>query len=53
VAAVKVLGWWPIEIHRLPDGAMRYSHNMENIKPLWESEGFATREGMGDWFRPS
>ena len=52
VAAVKVRGYWPIQIHRLTDGTMRYIHGMENTKPLYETEGFSTSEELDEWFRP-
>ena len=52
VVVVKVSGYWPIQIHRLPDGTMRYIHGMENIKPLYETEGFKTSDELDDWFRP-
>lgn len=50
VAAVVVLGFWPIEIARLHDGSMRYAYGMENAKPLHENEGFDSREEMDAWF---
>jgi hypothetical protein len=52
VAVVTVLEFWPIQIHRLGDGTMRYRHGMKNTKPLYESEGFATTEELDGWFRP-
>ena len=52
VAEIKVLGYWPIQIHHIPYGTMRYIHGMENIKPLYETEGFATSDDLDDWFRP-
>jgi hypothetical protein len=52
VAAIKVSGYWPIQIHHLPDGTMRYIHGMENPKPLYATEGFSTSKELDDWFRP-
>jgi hypothetical protein len=52
VAPVKVLGYWQITIAHTITGAMRYAYGMENEKPLWETEGFTSREAMDEWFRP-
>jgi hypothetical protein len=52
VAVIKVLGYWPIQIHRSAYGTMRYIHGMENAKPLYETEGFPTSEELDNWFRP-
>jgi hypothetical protein len=51
VAAVKVMGYWPIHIEHQKDGEMLYNVGMENAKPLHEMEGFESREAMDDWFR--
>lgn len=51
VSAVKVLGFWPIEIHHDSDGQMKYMCGMENGKALWQSEGFGSQTEMDDWFR--
>lgn len=51
-AAVVVLGFWTIEIAHMEDGTMHYRYGMENAKPLYETEGFESREEMDDWFRP-
>jgi hypothetical protein len=51
VAAVKVLGFWTIQIAHTDSGKMRYGVGMENEKALWETEGFDSREAMDDWFR--
>ena len=51
VAAVKVLGYWPIQITHTDNGKMRYAYGMENEKALWETEGFESREAMDEWFR--
>ncbi len=51
VAAVKVLGFWPIQIHHLSDGTMRYIHGMVNERPLYETEGFTSSTEMDDWFK--
>lgn len=51
VAPVIVKGFWPITIAQTEDGEMRYAYGMENEKPLWETEGFESREAMDEWFR--
>lgn len=52
VAVVKVQGYWPIEITHFAGGHMRYDCGMESGKFLYETEGFATREELDEWFRP-
>lgn len=51
VAAITVLGFWPIEIANLADGSMRYSHGMEIDMPLFETEGFDSPQELDNWFR--
>jgi hypothetical protein len=51
VAAVKVTGFWTIEIAHRSDGVMLYAYGMENERPLYDTEGFASREEIDDWFR--
>lgn len=52
VAAVTVLGFWPITIAQTSCGAMRYAYGMESETPLWEHEGFRSPEELDEWFRP-
>ena len=52
VAAIIVQGYWPIAISHRLDGAMIYEHGMENARELHQTEGFATRAELDDWFRP-
>lgn len=51
VAAVKVIGFWTIEIAHRSDGIMLYACVMENKRPLYDTQGFGSREEMDDWFR--
>ena len=50
VAAVKVLGYWPITIAKTDAGAMRYAYGLETKIPLWEHEGFPSPEALDEWF---
>ena len=50
VAPVIVSGFWPITIAQTDEGEMRYAYGMENEKPLWETEGFESRDDMDEWF---
>lgn len=50
VAAVVVLGFWPIQIARTEGGTMRYAYGMESATPLHENEGFDSQEEMDTWF---
>lgn len=52
VAAVLVIGFWPIRIAHGADGLMDYYSGKESGPALDESEGFESREAMDDWFRP-
>lgn len=52
VAAVKVTGFWTINITHLNDGGMRYVCGMQHPTPLWMREGFDSQEAMDQWFRP-
>lgn len=52
VAAIIVTGFWPIEIAHVKESALSYSHGMDVGIPLWQTEGFESREAMDDWFRP-
>jgi hypothetical protein len=52
VAAVIVKGCWPIRITHKPDGDMIFAYGRANNTPLHESEGFASRAEMDEWFRP-
>ena len=51
VAPIIVKGFCPITIAQTENGEMRYAYGMENEKPLWETEGFESREDMDEWFR--
>ena len=51
VAAIVVQGYWPIEITRHADGAMRYEGGMA-FAPLFQTEGFADSAALDEWFRP-
>jgi hypothetical protein len=51
VAPVIVKGVWPITIAQTENGEMRYDYGMAHGKPLWETEGFESREAMDEWFR--
>ncbi len=53
VAAVTVLGFWPIVIVHQHDGKMLYGCGMESDVPLWQREGFESEAAMDDWFRKS
>ena len=50
VAAIKVLGYWPITIAKTDAGAMRYAYGLETEIPLWEHEGFPSPEALDEWF---
>ena len=52
VAAVVVLGFWAVEIHRTQGNGVFYTHQLIHEKPLYETEGFASFVEMDDWFRP-
>lgn len=52
VAAVVVIGFWVIRITHREDGGMIYAYGRENERPLHETEGFASRAEMDEWFRP-
>ena len=52
VAPVKVIGFWTIRITHKPDGDMIYAYGRECEQPLHETEGFASRKDMDEWFRP-
>jgi hypothetical protein len=53
VAAVKVIGFWTIYITHLHRGdIMVYRCGKLSGPALHESEGFASKAEMDDWFRP-
>ena len=52
VAAIKVLGFWIIEIAKTEGGAMRYAYGLETDIPLWKHEGFNSPEEFDEWFSP-
>lgn len=52
VAPVIVKGFWTIRITHLEDGGMLYAYGRVNAQPLHETEGFASRAEMDEWFRP-
>ena len=52
VSPVVVLGFWTIRITHREDGGMLYAYGMVNETPLHESEGFASRAELDEWFRP-
>jgi len=52
VAPVVVKGFWTILITHNPGGVMVYECGKESGPALHETEGFASREEMDDWFRP-
>ena len=52
VAAVVVIECWTIIITHREDGGMLYAGRRVNNTPLHETEGFASRSEMDEWFRP-
>lgn len=52
VAPIKVIGYWTIYITRREDDMMLYHFGRVSTLPLHETEGFADRGEMDDWFRP-
>jgi hypothetical protein len=51
VAAIVVKGFWTIRITHREDGGMLYAYGRVKT-PLHETEGFASRAEMDEWFRP-
>lgn len=52
VAAVVVSEVWPIKITHREDGGMLYAYGQPGDRPIHETEGFASRAEMDEWFRP-
>ena len=52
VAPVIVKGFWSIRITHREDGGMIYAYGRVNETPLHETEGFASRAELDEWFRP-
>jgi hypothetical protein len=52
VAQITVTGFWPIQITHDHGGGMYYEHGMESQLPLWQTEGFTSRDDLDAWFRP-
>jgi hypothetical protein len=52
IAAVRVLGFWPIEISHVDEFEITYQSGMESLIPLWVHEGFQSQWEMDEWFRP-
>ena len=52
VAQITVTGFWPIQITHDVGGGMRYRHGMGGVIPLWQTEGFTSRDDLDAWFRP-
>ena len=52
VASVVVVGFWTIRITHRADGGIIYACGRVNETPLHETEGFASRGKMDEWFRP-
>lgn len=52
VAAVVVKRFWTIRITHLEGGQMSYDLGMYNGLKIYETEGFASKKEMDNWFRP-
>ncbi len=52
VAVIVVRGFWTIRITHRDDGEMLYACGNVAARPLHETEGFASRAEMDEWFRP-
>ncbi len=52
VAPIVVKGFWTVRITHREDGGMLYAYGRVHETPLHETEGFASRKEMDDWFRP-
>jgi hypothetical protein len=52
VAAIEVVESCLVGIAKMPSGHMRYNYSIQIDPPLWQCEGFDSREDMDAWFSP-